>query len=237
MPALGSSAEPAPGPEPVARAGPGRLSLVAFFAFSVASGLFFFGCFKLMNFHWISMSVLVSLLLVGMPLGGFLAMRYLRADLGSLSLGFTLQVGAMLLTLALFPLFLDPASRIDRLLTGSLRVSGLTFIVVKFVQLGLVFAPYFVVFGMNEFLGYRLALPILRGRSELAYALFLGGTALAYVVLEYGSPALGVLPLMLGGAGAIALVAAALRRSGRGGGRALAAAGVVLVLVAAMPGL
>ena len=219
-------------PEP----SPPGLSVLAFAAFSVSSGLFFFGCLKLLNFHWFPMNVLLSLLLVGMPIGGFLALRFLRPELPALSRSLVLQVGGMLVALGLLPLFFDPASRIDRVLLGELGVSGITFMVIKFLQLGLVFAPYFITFGMNEFLGYRIVLPVVGRRSELAYALFLGGTSLAYVIVEFGSPWLGVVPLMLTGAGLAALVAALLRQRDVGG-RMLGAAALVLLVGAWMPGL
>jgi len=214
-----------------------QLKLAVFTLLSFTSGLFFFGCFKLMNFHWISMSVLLSLLLIGMPIGGLLVVRYLRADLASLSLGLRLQVGVMLLALVLYPLFLDPASRLDSLLTGTLRVSGLTFLMFKFLQLGLVFVPYYIVFGMNEFLGYRIALGVLGQRTELAYAIFLGGTSLAYACIEFGSPYTGVVPLMVAGAGTIGMVGAQLHRRFRGGGIGFAAFSTLLIALALTPGL
>jgi len=214
---------------------PRSRTLLAFAAFSTASGLFFFGCFKLMNFHWLFLNALVILLLVGMPIGGFVAVGWLRPELASLSLGLGVQVATMVATLALFPLLMDPVSRIDRLLTGTLRVSGLTFTIVKFAQLALVFTPYFVALGMNEFLGYRLVLPALGNRSELAYALFLAGSAAAYGTLELAAPHVGVVPLLVGAAGALGLVAAALAGARRR--RTLTTVGTLLLVVATLPGL
>jgi SAM-dependent methyltransferase len=213
-----------------------RSKLLLFFAFSFASGLFFFGCLKLMTFHWISISVLVSILLVGMPIGGFIAVRFLRADLLSLSSGFSAQVVAMIATLAIFPIFVDPTWRLEQFLTESLDESGWLFLIDKFSQLGLIFLPYFVTFGMNEFLGYRIALQALGDRSELAYGIFLGGTSLAYVVLEFGSLALGVVPLMLCGAGAIGALAAGIRFRGRRRGQVVGAITAGLLLLAIWPG-
>ncbi len=212
-----------------------RLSILGLLSF--ASGLFFFGCFKLMNFHWMSMSVLLSLLLIGMPIGGLIVVRYLKADLRSLSLGLALQGGAMLMALALYPLFMDPASRLDSLLTGTMQVSGLTFLMIKFLQLGSVFVPYYIAFGINEFLAYRLALEVLDRRTEVAYAIFLGGTSLAYVVLEFGSPWTGVVPLMVGAAGAVGMASAALRRYLNNGGLWVAVVSGLLLVCAVMPGL
>lgn len=213
------------------------ISLVVFALLGFSSGLFFFGCFKLMGFHWMPMSILLTLLLIGMPIGGLLVVRFLRADLASLSLGLALQAVAMVIALGLYPFFLDPASKLDRLLAGTLEVSPLTFLIFKFLQLGLVFIPYYVVFGMNEFLGYRIALQILGRRTELAYAIFLGGTALSYVVLEFGSPWLGVVPLMVGAAAAIAAAAAVVRWQLRLSSVAWWAVTAVLAIVAVLPGL
>ncbi len=212
-----------------------RRELLLFFAFSFVSGLFFFGCLKLMTFHWISISVLVSVLLVGMPIGGFLAVRFLRADIFSLSSGFVAQVVAMIATLAIFPLFIDPGWRLEQFLTESLDESGWLFLIDKFAQLALIFLPYFVTFGMNEFLGYRIALKVLGGRSELAYAIFLGGSSLAYVVLEFGSLVVGVVPLMLCATAAIAALAAFIRFRGRRRGLLAGAVAVVLLLLSAWP--
>jgi hypothetical protein len=224
-----------PSDQPVATGASPRLELLLFFAFSFASGLFFFGCLKLMTFHWISISVLVSVLLVGMPIGGFIAVRFLRADLLALSTGFAAQVVAMIATLAIFPLFIDPTWRLEQFLTESLDESGWLFLVDKFLQLGLIFLPYFVTFGMNEFLGYRIALRALGDRSELAYAIFLGGSSLAYVVLEFGSLFVGVIPLMLCGAGAIGAFAAVLRFRRQHRGYAIGAVAAALLLLSAWP--
>ena len=79
--------------------------------FSLASGLFFFGAMKLMSFHWITVSVLISFLLIGMPLGGFIAVRFLPEPRRALRIGLSCQAAAMTLTLAVFPAFLDPATR------------------------------------------------------------------------------------------------------------------------------
>ncbi len=205
------------------------VSLVIFALLGFTSGLFFFGCFKLMGFHWMPMSILLTLLLIGMPIGGLIVVRFLRADLHSLSLGLGLQAIAMLIALALYPLFLDPASKLDGLLAGTLEVSPLTFLIFKFLQLGLVFIPYYIVFGMNEFLGYRIVLKILGHRTEWAYAIFLGGTALSYIVLEFGSRWTGVVPLMVGSAALVAAAAAFLRWSSLGWWVGAAALGVAAV--------
>jgi SAM-dependent methyltransferase len=224
-----------PSEGPAATSASRRRELLLFFTFSFASGLFFFGCLKLMTFHWISISVLVSVLLVGMPIGGFIAVRYLRADLLSLSSGFVAQVLAMVATLAIFPLFIDPAWRLEQFLTESTGESGWLFLIDKFAQLALIFLPYFVTFGMNEFLGYRIALQALGGRSELAYAIFLGGSSLAYVVLEFGSLVVGVVPLMLCGAGAIGGLAAFIRFRAKGRGAVVGALAAVLLVASAIP--
>ena len=209
-------------------------ALLILFVFSVASGVFFFGSLKLLTFHWITISVLVSLLLVGMPIGGFLAIRFFDTTPASIAKGFLLQVAAMLVTLVVFPLFLDPTTQIDELLNGQLG-SYNAFVLTKFGELACVFLPYFIFFGLNEFLAYRVALPAVRSRSEIAYAVFLGGTSVSYVVIELTSQWFGVVPLMLVAAAAVAEFAGILQP--RPGGRIALGLGALLVILAAWPGM
>ena len=214
---------------------PLALERVLLAAFSFASGLFFFGCMKLMSFHWITVSVLISFLLIGMPLGGFVAVRFLPEPLRAMRVGLLAQAAAMLFTLLAFPVFLDPGTRLEAFLNGTLAEGRVAFVLDKFLQLALLFLPYFVTFGLNEFSAYRLAIPSFRGRSEWAYALFLGATSVAYIAVEYGAVFFGVLPVMLLGIAAVGGISAGLTVGRRRTFVALAS--LPLVAAAAVPGL
>ena len=156
------------------------------FGLSFATALFALATFKLLSF-FVMPSLFFDLLFIGFPLGAMLGAR--RAGGGRtpfLASLWVLQgvmagsVGAGLL-----------AKRLDYLRAHLFDVE-LVWLVAQLLGFAALFLPFFVAYGLCEFLGYRMGRREFGGRMRGVYALALFGAAAAYVFLHMALPALGM---------------------------------------------
>ncbi len=167
-----------PQPAPI-----GRLKVATVFLFlSFSTGLFFFGIFKILSFLFLPPVLLLLFMLCGFPIGGFLALKYFSANWQSFSRSLRLLRIVMILTVAGYFafrkvfLFHMPA---EAAFSESLAVT-----MISVVVQGLYFEAFFILYGLNEFMGYQVGMQHMGGNSKVIYALFLFGTALSYVFVR-----------------------------------------------------
>jgi hypothetical protein len=171
----------------------------ALFGISFSAALFTLSLFKLLSF-FIMPSLFFDLLFIGFPLGAFVAARYLHTDRASL----VTSLWALQAMMALAVGCSLVAKRFDYLRAHLFDIDLASLIGQIAVFVGL-FLPFFVAYGMSEYLGYQYGRSRLGGRMRLVYALALFGAAAAYVFLHSALPFLGMARVQL-----VALLALAL---------------------------
>ena len=67
---------------------------------------------------------------------------------------------------------------------------------VQILTFTLFFLPFFVTYGLSEYLGYQVGRRSLRGRMPVVYAIYLFGAAAAYLFAEFMFPLLGATRLL-----------------------------------------
>jgi hypothetical protein len=200
------------------------------FGLSFAAALFTLSIFKLLSF-FIMPSLFFDLLFIGFPLGAFVAARRLPASRGSLLASLWGLQAMMVVSVGCCLL----AKRFDYLRAHlfDIELARLVGQIAVFVGL---FLPFFVAYGMSEYLGYQYGRSRLGGRMRLVYALALFGAAAAYLFLRAALPTLGMarvqLLALLAVAGTIAVLGA-----GTPARRAAGVEAVALGLALLAPGL
>jgi len=222
-----------PPPGPSVRAGEVRTGSPAgvaasLFCLSFATVLFALAVFKLLSF-FIMPSLFFDLLFVGFPIGAFVGARYFRDDPRSFVRSLWMLQAIMAASVAACLL----AKNFDYLRAHlfDVRLGELT------VQVGLfagLFLPFFVAYGLSEYLGYQFGRGLLAGRMRVVYAIYLFGSAAAYLFIQAALPALGMARIL-----AIAFAGTCAAVLALGSPRARKAAWIELAglgLLAAIPG-
>jgi hypothetical protein len=198
------------------------------FCLSFGAALFALTVFKLLSF-FVMPSLFFDLLFIGFPLGALLGARSLQPDRRT----FLRSLCALQAIMALSVAFCLLGKRFDYLRAHlfDIRVPELGAQVAIFVAL---FLPFFALYGLCEYLGYRVGSSVLAGRMRRVYALALFGAAAAYVALKGLLPLSGIVALLAASFAAIALAAFFLAR---GPSRWLLPGEIGLLgLAAALPG-
>jgi spermidine synthase len=198
------------------------------FALSFSTVLFALAVFKLLSF-FIMPSLFFDLLFIGFPIGAFLGARYFaiepRAFLRSLWLLQAIMAASVAACLL--------AKNFDYLRAHLFDVQ----IGQLLLQVGLfagLFLPFFVAYGLSEYLGYQVGRKLLAGRMRVVYAIYLFGSAAADGFLQVALPALGMTRVL-----AIAFAGTALAVVAMGQGSSRRAAWIELValaILAVIPG-
>ncbi len=196
---------------------------------SYATALFTLSVFKVLSF-FIMPSLFFDLLFIGFPVGAWMGARFGSADrrvffrcLWGLTAIMAASVACCLL-----------AKRFDYLRAHlfDIELSRLVGQVGIFVVM---FMPFFVAYGLCEYLGYQVGRRHLGGRMRLVYALALFGAVLAYLSLKVLLSPLGMARML---ALAFACLALAILTLGEGWTRWAAAIEVGMLMgVSCFPGL
>ncbi|MBT8127892.1 MAG: hypothetical protein KJP15_10435 [Gammaproteobacteria bacterium] len=67
---------------------------------------------------------------------------------------------------------------------------------VQMLTFTLFFLPFFVAYGLSEYIGYQIGRRTLKGRMPVVYAIYLFGAAGAYLFAEFMFPLLGATRLL-----------------------------------------
>jgi hypothetical protein len=162
----------------------------ALFLLSFATVVFTIALFRLLTF-FIMPSLFFDLLFIGFPLGALAGVSFFRVSRPSFLKTLWLLQGAMLFSvIAMF------ACKHFDYLRAHLFDVELQRLFLQMLTFTLFFLPFFVAYGLSEYLGYQVGRLSLSGRMPVVYAIYLFGAAAAYLFAEFMFPVLGATRLL-----------------------------------------
>jgi spermidine synthase len=171
------------------RLSPWKLSLVLFLL-SFATVLFTIVLFRLLTF-FIMPSLFFDLLFIGFPMGALAGAYFFRISKQSFLNALWILQGAMVVSI----LAMLACKHFDYLRAHLFDVE-LQRLFVQMLTFTLFFLPFFIAYGLSEYVGYQIGRRHLKGRMPVVYALYLFGAAGAYLFAEFVFPLLGAARLL-----------------------------------------
>ena len=166
-----------------------RLTAVLF-VLSFATVLFTIVLFRLLTF-FIMPSLFFDLLFIGFPLGALAGAYFFRISKGSFVRSLWLLQGSMVFSIAA----MLACKHFDYLRAHLFDVELDRLFMQMLVFTGF-FVPFFMAYGLSEYIGYQVGRRHLRGRMPVVYAIYLFGAAAAYLFAQYAFPLLGAARLL-----------------------------------------
>ena len=191
----------------------GSLSLpamaIALLLLSFSTVLFTLVIFKLLSF-FIMPSLFFDLLFIGFPLGALIGTLYFKSDRTSLVKSIWILLFALLISTVAVLL----AHNFDYLRAHlfNVQVSRLLMNISIFSML---FLPFFIAYGLSEYIGYQIGRKHFKARMHTVYALFLFGAAGAYFATDQLISLVGVVKLILSAFLIIVIVGLIISRSAK----------------------
>ena len=162
----------------------------ALFLLSFATVTFTIALFRLLTF-FIMPSLFFDLLFIGFPLGALAGAYFFHISKQSFLRTLWILQGAMV-----FSVFAMLACKHFDYLRAHLFDVQLQRLFVQMLAFTLFFLPFFVAYGLSEYIGYQIGRRHLSGRMPLVYAIYLFGAAGAYLFAEFMFPLLGATRLL-----------------------------------------
>ena len=162
----------------------------ALFLLSFATVMFTIALFRLLTF-FIMPSLFFDLLFIGFPLGALAGAYFFHISRQSLLRTLWILQGAMV-----FSVFAMLACKHFDYLRAHLFDVQLQRLFVQMLAFTLFFLPFFIAYGLSEYIGYQIGRRHLRGRMQVVYAIYLFGAAGAYLFAEFMFPLLGATRLL-----------------------------------------
>ena len=163
----------------------------ALFLLSFATVLFTIVLFRLLTF-FIMPSLFFDLLFIGFPLGALAGAYFFRIGKPSFLRALWILQGAMV-----FSVIAMLACKHFDYLRAHLFDVELRRLFVQMLAFTLFFLPFFVAYGLSEYVGYQVGRRHLQGRMPVVYAIYLFGAAAAYLFAEAVFPLLGAARLLV----------------------------------------
>ena len=160
------------------------------FLLSFATVVFTIALFRLLTF-FIMPSLFFDLLFIGFPLGALAGAYFFRISMRSFLKTLWILQGAML-----FSVFAMLACKHFDYLRAHLFDVELQRLFIQMLTFTLFFLPFFVAYGLSEYIGYQIGRSRLKGRMSVVYAIYLFGAAGAYLFAEVMFPLLGATRLL-----------------------------------------
>ena len=160
------------------------------FLLSFATVVFTIALFRLLTF-FIMPSLFFDLLFIGFPLGALAGAYFFRISMRSFLKTLWILQGAML-----FSVFAMLACKHFDYLRAHLFDVELQRLFIQMLTFTLFFLPFFVAYGLSEYIGYQIGRSRLKGRMPVVYAIYLFGAAGAYLFAEVMFPLLGATRLL-----------------------------------------
>ncbi len=176
-------------PQPTELSGTWKLPAVLFLL-SFATVVFTIALFRLLTF-FIMPSLFFDLLFIGFPLGALAGAYFFAISRQSFMKTLWILQGAMV-----FSVFAMLACKHFDYLRAHLFDVELQQLLVQMLAFTLFFLPFFVAYGLSEYIGYQIGRRHLKGRMPVVYAIYLFGAAGAYLFAEFMFPLLGATRLL-----------------------------------------
>ena len=165
---------------------------IALLLLSFSTVLFTLVIFKLLSF-FIMPSLFFDLLFIGFPVGAMLAAYFFQVDMKSFVR--TIWILQLALILSTFAVLFAHNFGYLRVHLFDVRVSQL---LINISIFALLFIPFFIAYGLSEYVGYQIGRQRFKARMFAVYALYLFGAAAAYLLSQWLVPLLGVTKLIIG---------------------------------------
>jgi hypothetical protein len=175
--------------QPADQLAPWKLATILFLL-SFATVVFTIVLFRLLTF-FIMPSLFFDLLFIGFPLGALAGVYFYTVSKQSFLKTLWILQGAML-----FSIMAMLACKHFDYLRAHLFDVELQRLFYQMLIFTLFFLPFFIAYGMSEYIGYQMGRRSLRGRMPLVYAIYLFGAAGAYLFAEFAFPLLGATRLL-----------------------------------------
>ena len=176
-------------PQPAQRLSAWKLPTVLFLL-SFATVVFTIALFRLLTF-FIMPSLFFDLLFIGFPLGALAGAYFFAIGRPSFIKTLWILQGAMV-----FSVFAMLACKHFDYLRAHLFDVELQQLIIQMLAFTLFFLPFFVAYGLSEYIGYQVGRRHLKGRMPVVYAIYLFGAAGAYLFAEFMFPLLGATRLL-----------------------------------------
>jgi len=173
---------------------------LALFLLSFSTVLFTLVIFKLLSF-FIMPSLFFDLLFIGFPLGALLGAFFFSVTIKS----FLRTIGILQLALILSTYAVLFAHRFSYLKVHLFNVE-VSQLIVNISIFTFLFLPFFIAYGLSEYIGYQIGREQFKARMNTVYAIYLFGAAAAYLLAHWLIPIVGVMNLILSAFLIIALV-------------------------------
>ena len=160
------------------------------FLLSFTTVLFAIVLFRLLTF-FIMPSLFFDLLFIGFPLGALAGAYFFGISKQSFLRTLWILQGAMVVSI----IAMLACKHFDYLRAHLFDVE-LSRLFMQMLIFTLFFLPFFIAYGMSEYIGYQIGRRHLRGRMPAVYALYLFGAAAAYLFAEFVFPLLGAARLL-----------------------------------------
>jgi len=168
---------------------PWKLAAILFLL-SFATVAFTIVLFRLLTF-FIMPSLFFDLLFIGFPLGALAGAYFFRISQQSFLRTLWILQGAMLFSIAA----MLACKHFDYLRAHLFDVE-LQRLFLQMLIFTALFLPFFIAYGLSEYLGYQVGRRLLSGRMPVVYAIYLFGAAGAYLFAEFMFPLLGATRLL-----------------------------------------
>jgi hypothetical protein len=168
---------------------PSRVA-IALFLLSFGTVLFTVILFRLLTF-FIMPSLFFDLLFIGFPLGALLGAYFFKIDFKSFEK--SLWILQAVMVLSVFAMLL--CKHFDYLRAHLFDVE-LMRLFLQMLIFTLFFLPFFIAYGLSEYIGYQIGRRVIQGKMYMVYALYLFGAALGYLFAEFTFSILGVIPVI-----------------------------------------
>ncbi|UCB55097.1 MAG: hypothetical protein JSW45_00710 [Thiotrichales bacterium] len=160
------------------------------FLLSFATVVFTIALFRLLTF-FIMPSLFFDLLFIGFPLGALAGAYFFATSRQSFIKTLWILQGAMV-----FSVFAMLACKHFDYLRAHLFDVELLRLLIQMLTFTTFFLPFFVAYGLSEYIGYQIGRRHLKGRMPVVYAIYLFGAAGAYLFAEFMFPLLGATRLL-----------------------------------------
>lgn len=164
---------------------------LALLLLSFSTVLFTLVIFKLLSF-FIMPSLFFDLLFIGFPLGAMLGTFLFQANMKS----FIRSLWILQLALIVSGIAIMFAHNFDYLKVNLFNVQ-VTQLIINIGIFTILFLPFFIAYGLSEYIGYQVGRKNFKARMRTVYAIFLFGAAIAYTLTDWLIPVIGVSRLML----------------------------------------
>ena len=165
---------------------------LALLLLSFSTVLYTLVIFKLLSF-FIMPSLFFDLLFIGFPVGALLGAFFFSVTIKS----FLRTIGILQLALILSTYAVLFAHRFSYLKVHLFDVE-VSQLIVNISIFAFLFLPFFIAYGLSEYIGYQIGREQFKARMHTVYAIYLFGAAAAYLLTHWLIPLVGITKLILG---------------------------------------